>query len=68
MLKYAREKNLYSNANFKARTSYRTNGAIMGQLGKVFICSYYHFFLFVVTSYKLRTISKEIFKEQLGVC
>ena len=68
MLKYAREKNLYSNANIKGRTSYRTNDAIMGQLGKVFMCSYYHFFLFVVTSYKLRNISKEIFKEQLGVC
>ena len=38
MLKYVREKSLYSNANAWAKTSFVTHDAIMDQLGSVFIC------------------------------
>ena len=51
MLKYAKEKCLYSNANTWAKTSYVTRDVIIDQLGSVFICGCYHFLLFAVTSY-----------------
>ena len=50
ILKYAREKNVYSIANTYAKPSYVTHDAILGQLDNGFICGCYHFLLFTVTS------------------